>query len=232
MAGINPTQSARFMEGRQFGRLLVLHRAEPPVRTERSRLYWLCECQCGNRVIVRGTQLRRGMTRSCGCLRDDARKGNQHARKHGLWATPEWQAWSSMRRRCYEPGTTGYERYGGRGIKVCERWRYFFEDFLADMGPRPSPKHSLDRINVDGDYEPGNCRWATSKEQNQNRRSNRSLTFNGETLLMSQWAERIGISKELLHYRLKAGWSVEQALATPVSRDAWKRRRKPEQPLC
>lgn len=116
---------------------------------------------------------------------------------------PEYVAWVSMKTRCHNPRSLNYRGYGSRGIKVCVRWLHSFANFLADMGPRPSKLHSLDRIDNDGNYNPGNCRWATHVEQQQNTRNNRRLTYNGETLCLSEWARRLGIGRTSLRCRLR-----------------------------
>lgn len=125
----------------------------------------------------------------------------------------EFIAWTNLRRRCHAtPGNKDYSRYAGRGINVCARWDSSFDNFLADMGESPSAKHSLDRIDNDGDYEPGNCRWATATEQSNNRSFNVRLTFRGETLTTAQWCTKLGIDRSVLCMRLRAGWSTERAL--------------------
>ena len=129
---------------------------------------------------------------------------------------PERHAWQAMNRRCYNPKCPDYQDYGARGITVCERWRDSFENFLADMGPRPSSKHSIDRIDVNGNYEPSNCRWATLKEQLRNQRRNPRYEFRGERLTLTDIAERSGIPRLTLHYRLKRGWNLEDAATRPV----------------
>ena len=140
--------------GQQFGRLRVISREG----TSSSRkTLWLCECACGNTALVTSNQLRRGRTNSCGCLR------------HGYTKTPTYNAWCGAKKRCCNTQDKDYKNYGGRGIRVCARWLESFENFLKDMGERPAGK-SLDRIDVDGDYELSNCRWATASEQAQNRR--------------------------------------------------------------
>lgn len=128
----------------------------------------------------------------------------------------EWRSWSSMRNRCRSQSSDNWPQYGGRGITICERWDSFAA-FFEDMGPRPSQKHTLDRYpNPDGNYEPGNCRWATQREQTNNRsRGNRKLSFGGETLTVAEWARRIGVDRATLRDRLERGWTVEQALTTP-----------------
>lgn len=136
--------------------------------------------------------------------------------KHGYSYTPEYRAWQTMRLRCQNPANQAYANYGGRGIIVCERWRESVSNFIADMGPKPTPKHEIDRINNDGNYEPGNCRWVTRTENDRNRRSNRWLTFRGETLTLTEWAQRFGIRNDTLTHRIEIGWDVERALTTPV----------------
>jgi len=137
--------------------------------------------------------------------------------------TPEWHAWFSMRRRCNSPNTVGFHNYGGRGIGVYPEWNASFEAFYRDMGLRPSDKHSLDRIDTNGNYEPGNCRWATWGEQQNNTRHNVRLTFNGETLTAAQWAVKTVISAFAIYTRLYAGWSTERTLTTK-ERTEWKKR--------
>lgn len=132
---------------------------------------------------------------------------------HGLTNTTEYGVWAGMLSRCYSKNRACYKDYGGRGITVCDRWRNSFKAFLEDMKKRPSLKHSIDRWpNNDGNYEPGNCRWATPEEQHNNTRSNRLLTFEGQTMTLSQWANKKGISKSGLRYRLNGGMSVGEAL--------------------
>lgn len=141
--------------------------------------------------------------------------------------TPEYLCWLGMRQRCNKPRRKEYRYYGGRGIRVCEAWDRSFSAFLADMGRRPSPSHTLDRINNDGDYEPGNCRWATWSEQNNNTRFNRNITYLGETLTVAQWSKRVGIKRNTLWTRLDGcGWTFERAISTPIdSRKDWRTRR-------
>lgn len=154
--------------------------------------------------------------RSVSAVKSRARRigvrGNPGVRPtHGATKSPEHMAWCAMRSRCRDSDSQSYDNYGGRGIAVCERWLKF-ENFLADMGPRPTPKHSIDRINNDGNYEPANCRWATKYQQDNNRRTNRMLEYAGLCLTISEWSRRVNISWSAIDTRLERGWSVEEAL--------------------
>jgi hypothetical protein len=196
--------------GHVFGRYTVI--AKSPRAGTHS--YWVCRCACGNERTVRGDSLLCGHSGSCGCL--CAEVSSKKARTHGRTKTTEYKTWQGMRSRCDNARDHGYPRYGGRGIRVCQRWRTSFEQFFADMGPKPSPTHSLDRINNDGDYEPRNCRWASKATQSRNRGSNRLLTLNGETKPLIEWAEAIGVTHRTLTMRLLNKWPIEKALTTPL----------------
>lgn len=136
-------------------------------------------------------------------------------------ATPEYGAWSRMRIRCQNPASPDYGLYGGRGIKVCERWLNSFQNFYEDMGARPSVNHSIDRINNDGNYTPENCRWATIDIQNRNRRDNINITYKGETMVLLDWAQVLGIPYKSLWRRFKSGWSVERMFTEPPRIGSW-----------
>lgn len=173
---------------------------------------WRCICDCGNLKIATADNLRYGSPDSCGC-----RSGRK---KHGLGNKhPLYGSWGKMHQRCSNPKTPLFERYGGRGISVCERWRDF-PAFIADMGPKPSPKHSIDRINNNGNYEPGNCRWATRVQQARNTSFNHRITFMGREMCVSEAAEIAGLSSACVAKRLRRGWPVERALSRPPRKTA------------
>lgn len=197
--------------GQRYGRLTIVSYAG---HAKNSRSCWNCVCDCGAEFVATGCLLRQGCTSSCGCLRKEHAVNINYV--HGQTESPEWNSWIGMIRRCTNPKYKGFERYGGRGIQVCERWS-IFENFIADMGHKPTPLHSIDRFpNVDGNYEPSNCRWATSKQQAQNRRDNALLTFRGETKCITAWEEQFGFSRFTIRQRLNRGWPVEKALTTPI----------------
>jgi hypothetical protein len=152
----------------KFGRLTVLYRGPSKLRSNKgSRTCWVCKCDCGKETIVQSDALRRGITKSCGCLFEEVIKKGTHF-THGMFGTPTYNSWANMVARCTDPKNPSYHKYGNRGVRVCEEWRDF-RNFLADMGERPGKEYSLDRIKADGNYEPGNCRWATIDTQGQNR---------------------------------------------------------------
>ena len=136
--------------------------------------------------------------------------------RHGLSGTPEYKAWRAMKDRCFNPNTKYYSNWGGRGIAVCDRWKNSFQNFFLDMGSRPTAKHSLDRIDNDGNYSVENCRWATKAEQQNNQRSNRLITIDDVTLTIAQWTKEMGFDKTVIKNRLKIGWSEFAAVMTPV----------------
>jgi hypothetical protein len=198
------------MIGQTFERLTVIAAAPSRRYRDEQRPYWLCLCECGATAEVDQANLRRGKTKSCGCLRG--------APSHRKSNTREYRAWVNMITRCENPNTPGWENYGGRGIAVCARWRNSFEAFFADVGVRPSVNHSLDRINVDGNYEPGNCRWATQSDQMRNTTVNRIVEVEGVEMTLQDAVERTSLKYNTVLYRLKRGWSLEQALTLPQQR--------------
>jgi hypothetical protein len=178
--------------------------------------YWTCECSCPEhtRHDVVACRLKDGTSQSCGCLRNE--QTAMRRTTHGQTYTAEYHAWQQMFVRCYNPKAKSFRDYGARGISVCERWTASFEAFLEDMGPRPSSQHSLERVDNNQGYSPDNCQWSTHKEQGRNRRSNHMITHAGITQCITDWAISAGMSVQVLKSRLNQGWSMEEALTTPV----------------
>lgn len=181
-----------------------------PKKALKKGYFYDCRCLCGNIVTMTNQQLINLKFPSCGCV-----KRISERRKYGVPSCeiPEYGVWIGMKRRC--AGTCGGHsdiRYAGRGIKVCEQWDNSFETFYRDMGPRPSPKHSIDRIDNNGDYHPDNCRWTLNKQQANNRSSNKFYTMNGETMTIPQWCEKLNLHKGTVQSRVQRGYSFEEAI--------------------
>ncbi len=195
------------MISKRFGRLVVHSYAG----LRNGLLYWHCVCDCGNRNTVRGGHLKQGKINSCGCI---VRTLDGLSVKHpALFAV-----WKAMHARCYNPKNKKFNSYGARGIRVCERWNrsnpHGLENFLSDLGPRP-PKHTIERIDNNGNYEPLNCRWATRKEQCNNTRTNHRIEINGVSKTISQWAREASVSRRAVGMRIKQGWPVRAAIFAP-----------------
>lgn len=197
------------LTGNRFGRLVVVSRGESSAS---GFTRWICKCDCGGESLVLTASLNSGNTKSCGCLHKEIT--SKRRMTHGMTGEPEHQAWNHAKERCYNPKTWNYANYGGRGIKMCDRWKNSFENFLEDMGMRPSSKHSLDRYpNRDGDYEPGNCRWATIIEQARNKDRVELYEHDGRSMTLKEWALESGIPYKNLWKRIKArGWSLKCAM--------------------
>ena len=209
--------------GDQFAALTVIGTAEPYGAKKSTR--WLCRCECGKEVITYQTHLRRGMTQSCGCRK--RRQWLDHVTKHGKARTPEYKNWSAMKARCYNPNSAKFTDYGGRGITVCDRWKDSFENFLADMGTRPTPTSEIDRVDSDGNYEPSNCRWASRSRQNRNKRNTIFITVDGETRSLSDWCELRGLNYNTVAGRiLQYGWNPVDAITKPPKRTGRRPRQK------
>ena len=203
--------------GQKFDRLEVMKFAGI---NKFNKTLWECNCICGNKTVVTGSHLMKGNTKSCGCLRKEStsRSFTTHGNRMNGALPKIYRTWQGMKERCYNPSNARYKDYGGRGIKVCDRWldpNYGFENFYNDMGDPPEGM-SLDRKDNNGDYEPENCRWATHREQMNNTRANRRLIFNGEDLTVAQWAVRLSVSREAIMGRKDRGWSDEKIITTPV----------------
>ena len=203
------------LTGLKFGFLTVLEKTEKRVG---GSVIWKCICDCGNTTEVSSGNLHSEHTKSCGCHKSKVSSETciETFTKHGHGKlgniSKTYSTWLHMLDRCNNSKNDSYKNYGGRGIKICERW-YDFAVFLEDMGERPTGK-TLDRIDVNGNYEPSNCRWATIQEQHNNKRGNRKFNYNGETLTISQLAHKYGIDRANLSYRLKSGWPIDKALNT------------------
>ena len=225
--------------GQRYGKLVAVLM----VGSANGRRRWECQCDCGKTVAVQQNNLQSGNTTSCGCShigktmpnrkkprRDLGRLGMKprHGHSCGYNKTVEYNAWLNIQARCFDEKCPVYPRYGGRGIGMCEGWRGSFELFLESMGTKPNPNLSIDRIDNDRGYDCGkcddciargalfNCRWATKKEQSRNMRSNRMLTYNGETMPVCDWSDRLGIRVGVIHHRINRGWSDEDALSRTV----------------
>jgi hypothetical protein len=183
-----------------FGRLTVLsrHRVD-----KRGQHWWNCQCDCGSSCVARTDHLTGGRVVSCGCHASERTSARNF--RHGLKWTPEYKIWDGIIERCCNPNSHSYARYGGRGIQICDEWRGDFTKFLADMGERPSPKHSIDRIDNDGNYEPDNCRWATTTEQARNKRNTLRIEFEGEFLTVAEWCAKLGVTEATVRLRVRRG---------------------------
>jgi hypothetical protein len=193
--------------GQRFGSLVLL--AEAPMRNKYHRRVY-AQCDCGNLADVGLPEIKNGKTQSCGCGRV------QHAHASGGKTSRTYSTWRAMKARCLNPKHPGYAEYGGRGIAICQQWIDSFENFLTDMGERPA-RMTLDRFpDVNGNYQPGNCRWATVRDQQNNRRFTVIIEHRGIKKALTEWADEIGITSESLYKRIQVyGWSPEKALETP-----------------
>lgn len=198
----------KYHAGQRFGNVVLLQLVG-------NRGYWKMQCDCGTEFVSRVNPYKNGKYRTCGCSRYD---GSKQA-KHNQSRTNTYHIWQGMKRRCNNPNNASYKDYGGRGIKVCDRWLNSFENFIADMGKRPSKKHSIDRIDVDGDYCPENCRWATKKEQANNTTKTIHITHDGVTHSICEWCDIYGIPYRTAHGRYDSGYPFEKIFSkTPVTR--------------
>lgn len=200
------------LTGQKFGRLTVIERAQ----NKGKKTMWRCKCDCGNESIVAGGNLTNGHIVSCGCF-NDKRRIEAHT-KHGMSDDKMYSTWLSRRRRCYDTRCPAYENYGGRGIKMCDRWKEDYGAFYEDVSKLPhfgEVGYSLERIDNNGDYCPENCCWATAKQQSNNRRSNFMITYLGRTQTLGQWVDELGLNYKKTRKRIREyNWSVERAFTT------------------
>jgi hypothetical protein len=188
--------------GERFGKLVVIEFSETRKEKGRYKAYWLSQCDCGNQVVVQSIRLRRGQTKSCGCLSGE---------KHGMKGTSEYASWTSMKNRCLNINSDSYQNYGGRGITIWTPWINSFECFLYWMGDKPSIEFSIDRINNNGPYAPWNCRWANAETQANNRKNNVFIEYNGNKKTIAQWAHYFDISVSTFWDRLNRGKTFEES---------------------
>lgn len=210
--------SIKDLTGQVFGKLTVIERAEDYVSPRGQRkTQWLCECSCAehNKVVVSGNHLRSGRSTSCGCFSKEYTTTRNTT--HGDTKTRLYNIWSGMKKRCYNVNDPKYNNYGGRGIIICDEWKDDFVKFKSwafDNGYQDGL--TIDRINNDGNYEPSNCKWSNFVEQNNNRRSNKNITFNGETHNLKQWCNKLSLPYSPIQLRLARGWTIEDAFTIPI----------------
>ena len=202
---------------KKFNNLTVLKR----MTNRKKQTMWLCKCDCGKEVVVSSANLKSGHTKSCGCyaLKEKSKrmKEKNPTYKHGLSNSRLFEIWRAMKKRCYLKTHVHYKNYGARGIRVCEEWKNDFMNFYNwAMANGYRDDLTIDRINPDGNYEPNNCRWATYKEQNNNKKNNRYIEYNGEKHTASEWAEIKKINYDTFFSRLYSGWSIKDLIETPV----------------
>ncbi len=196
------------LEGKRFSRWTVLGYAGPSGRAT----FWWCRCDCGSIRSVDAATLINSTSRSCGCL--SAELTRSRSLKHGMSKTIVYRCWQQMLQRCNNPKKLGYANYGARGISVCKRWSCF-QKFFSDMGVPPNGM-SLERVDNNGNYNPANCVWATYKQQARNTRNTRRFVIEGQLRTLSELVESVGINHSTLRFRLRQGWSIEEALERPV----------------
>jgi hypothetical protein len=209
-AKVNNPKNFTDLTGQRFGRLVVIKRGQN-LAARTGTVYYECQCDCGNIKTICRNGLKSGDVKSCGCFRRETKL------THGQNNSITYSTWEHMKGRCFNTKNDSYNDYGGRGITVCEQWLKF-ENFLSDMGERPSADHSIERLDNDGNYEPGNCVWATIDKQSRNKRNNHLIEFRGVVMNELDWSVRLGMTSNAVGRRIKRGWSVERALTTPSTK--------------
>ena len=200
------------MVGQTFSRLTILERI-----SKNGRGHFKCKCECGNEIIVRSDGVLSGRIKSCGCYNKDKAKTGNARRVHGKHGTRLYRIWQAMHARCYIKTNPAYKNYGARGITICAEWLKNYQAFYNwAMSNGYNDNLTIDRIDVNGNYEPNNCRWSTRKEQANNKRTNHYITFNNETHTINEWAEKLKIDRHSISWRLKHNWTIEKTLTTPV----------------
>lgn len=205
------------LSGKRYGRLIAIRESDK--KSKSGHIMWVCQCDCGNKKIVSSTHLVNGAIRSCGCLLRETtiERNHQEKVKHGMKNTKIYAVWNGMKQRTMNPNSKQYKNYGARGITICDEWRDSFESFYKWSCENGYEENlTIERVNVNGNYEPSNCKWATKKEQANNRRSNRIIEYQGKKLTVSQWADELGIPYARLEKRFEKGYSIEKALSTKM----------------
>lgn len=212
------------LTGRKFGRLTVIERAEDKVLPSGGRkTQWLCKCDCGNYTIVMSNNLIRNHTRSCGCLQKEKVFGGR--KTHGLSKTRLYRIFNKIRDRCYNPNNPKYNKYGGRGITICDEWLNDFRNFYKwSMANGYKENLTIDRIDGNKGYSPENCRWVDQEEQQNNRSNNHLITYKGETKTLAQWAKELNIKESTIRSRIRYGWSIDKIFETPINNNAVNRK--------
>lgn len=208
----------KFVPTKKYGRWTIV---SPATRSASNALRWVCVCDCGTEKIVHQNTMLNGTSKSCGCLSieifiaQNKARNTTHGQTRGGY-TAEYRAWLHLRNRCYNENVPDFHNYGGRGITVCERWRNSYEAFFADMGRRPSSKHTIDRIDTNGNYEPSNCRWATQITQQNNKRSNFIVSFSGREMTLKEACREVGLNYQFIWLRIQRyGYTLQEAVSTP-----------------
>jgi len=197
------------LAGQKFSKLTVIKKME---KDKYGVYFWLCQCECGNVKKIRGSHLKSGYTKSCGCLQKEI--VTKIAKTYGMAYNLEYKSWANMKQRCLNKHNSKYKDWGGRGIKVCKRWLKF-ENFYKDMGDKPFKSYSIDRIDNSKGYFKENCRWATKKEQARNKRNNKMITYKGETFCLKEWSEKLNIKYSILQNRLNDKWDIKKLFQQP-----------------
>lgn len=209
------------LTGVLFGRLSVIKESEE--RTSSGEVMWICKCECGNEKSVASRSLTKGLTKSCGCLQREV--VSKSSSSHGKCGTRLHEIWRNMKRRCYNENATGYDTYGGKGVSICNEWLEDFENFYKwSMKNGYSDNLTIDRINVDGDYEQSNCRWATMKVQQNNKTTNKIIIINGISKTLKEWSDETGIKSVTIQRRLALGWKEEDLLKPVRKHKEYKKR--------
>lgn len=198
------------LTGKQFGNLTVIGHHH----TFKKKAFWLCRCNCGQETIARGRSLKNGRKKSCAVNGHHWRERRGTGYRHSA----EYKIWRTMKGRCLTGGGKKTQNYGDRGIRVCDRWNSSFRDFLADMGPKPGPYYSIERKDVNGHYEPGNCIWIPLSDQARNRRNSVYVNYDGHDVLLLDLCAELGLPRGVIYGRIKNGWPLEEAISVPLVR--------------